>query len=480
MSVSRNSIYNLAGALVPLAVTLITLPTYIGLIGEERFGVLSIAWLLLGYFGLFDLGLGRATAQRIASLRAAEPSERAETFWTAMTLNAGFGVFGGILLWPVAYVFFTQYFQVDELVRQEILLAIPWLIAAVPIATISGVLTGSLQGREQFLALNITSVLGVVMLQVLPLFTAMFFGPALQWVLPTAILARLLTLFLLFLQAKSHLSLYGSPSINRELIKPLLRFGGWVSISSIISPLMAALDRFIIGALVGAKYVTYYTVPFNLARRITVFPTSLASALFPRMSAVNDTESNRLSIKAIRIVVATVTPVIIGGLLLIRPFFSWWLGPAFATAAVPAGQILLIGVWANSFARIPYAQLQATGRPDLVAKIHLAELPPYLIMLFVGLEQWGIVGAAIAWSVRVAADAILLLAMSGLMVRTFRELVMPMLMVIITVLIAMNSNTLNLMKSLLCVGIFLCSVTWALYNLKEQLNALILRSRWKG
>ena len=83
MSITRNTTYNVIGTLVPVIVALVTIPIYIKMIGDERYAVLSIAWLLLGYFGVFDLGIGKAAAQRISILQT-KSYEKSMTFWSGV------------------------------------------------------------------------------------------------------------------------------------------------------------------------------------------------------------------------------------------------------------------------------------------------------------------------------------------------------------------------------------------------------------
>lgn len=440
LSIRRNTAYTLLGALVPLAVSLVTVPIYLGLIGEARYGVLAIAWLLLGYFGLFDLGLGRATAQRIAALHDASAAERAETFWTALAINLGLGVVGGLTLWPIAGYFFGHVFNIDEMLRPELLAAVPWLTLAVPMATVSGVLIGALQGRERFLELNLISVSGTVGFQLLPLAVAAAGHIDLGVLVPAAMLARLLTLLLLAWRCRTDVT-HGQPvRLAPAQAVNLLRFGGWVTLTALVGPMMVILDRFIIGATAGARAVTYYTVPFNLAERSTVIPRAITSAMFPRLAAVRDQEAIHLAHEGLRTIAVLVTPLTVFGVLLIEPFIAWWISPSIAERSSPVGQILLVGFWLQGFAGVSFAQMQAQGRPDIVAKCYLAELLPYFALLYLGLHLAGVTGAALAFSIRAAVDYVLLAGFAGTLRASLVILAPPSGLLTLAVLIATIST----------------------------------------
>ena len=404
MSVSRHTSYNLIGSIIPLLGSLVTVPIYVHLIGPARYGVLAIAWLLLGYFGLFDLGLGRATSFRISALREGSAEERANTFWAAIVVNLGMGIVGAAILWLGADYFFAHLFKVDAALRPEIMASVPLLALSVPVATLSGVLTGALQGREQFLQTNIISVVSAALFQLLPLWVVWQMGPNLVQVLSAAVLAKILTMAALALGC--HVSLTrGQPiRLDRREAPLLLKYGGWVTLTSLFGPMLVIVDRFVIGAVLGAVAVAVYTIPYQLAKQIQILPSALTNALFPKISAATADEQAAYSRNATFALASLISLPVLGAIFLIEPALQLWVGNSIGGQAAPVGRILLVGFWANAFAMIPYTGLQASGRPDLVTKVLLIEIPPYFLLLYLGLTYFGVPGAALALAARSVID----------------------------------------------------------------------------
>lgn len=473
MSLSRHTAYNLAGTIAPVLVAILSIPIYIQLIGEERYGMLSIAWVLLGYFGVFDLGIGRAAAQRIAKLEKS-PQARADAFWTALLLNCGLGLFGGLALWPAAHIFFTQHFQIDTALQPEVLHALPWLMLALPLATITGVLNGGLQGVERFLQLNAINALGSVLFQTLPLMVAWLWKPDLGVLMPVAIAARLLGVVFLFISCLRHVAQGGPPSFSKQEAGGLLRFGGWITVSSLISPIMVIADRFVIGAVLGAKAVTHYTVPYQLAERSAIVPGALSSSLFPRFAKGQSQESDAIAVTSVRALIVVMTPVMVTAILLAAPFLRVWISPEFSSQSAVVLQILLAGFWINGFARIPHAKLQASGRPKVVAICHVIEIVPFLAILYLGLQWGGVAGAAVAFSLRVFVDYLLLSWQAGTLRATLVLTLSGMTFLGAALLLGRLAHTTSTMLGAMGLLIAL-SITWSVMQAPE-----ILKRRFKS
>jgi O-antigen/teichoic acid export membrane protein len=409
--IARSTLINLAGLLVPTVVSLATVPLYLRWIGEVRYGVLLLAFTLLGYFGAFDLGLGRAVAQRIARQESAE--ERNRTFWTAFILSAGMGILGGIVLYFLGHWLFADIFQIPAMLRGEAQKAIPWLAAIVPLVALISVLAGTLEARQAFLSLNISQIIGVIGLQTFPLLSVALGHGSIAALIAAALAGRLVGVLVMFWLTAQRLPFVGWPALHRAEIGPLLRFGGWISVSGAVIPLLTIIDRIIIGARLGAAAVTAYTVPFNLTQRFTYLPYALSTTLFPRFSQAQGEDAKGLMRQAVTALAAIQTPFIVLAMLLMHPFLNLWIGADLAAKMAPVAIILLLGIWINGPAFVPYAYMPAQGRPDLMTKFYLAELLPFLLILWALIAWLGIVGAALAWALRSSADAIFCFVATG-------------------------------------------------------------------
>ncbi|OYQ31761.1 hypothetical protein CHU95_21785 [Niveispirillum lacus] len=409
----KNFVYTVIGMATPVIVALATIPIYIHHIGEERYGILSIVWLLLGYFGFLDMGLSRASANALARLRDAPDEERSRVFSSSLYLNLGLGVLGGALIYFVGGYLFRTQFNLTDALWTELAQGMPWVAAMLPLALASGVGFGALESRERFLAVNLLQMTGSAAGQVVPALCAVFISPSLEWVIPAAFLIRLLTTVQVFWHL-SRVDRLRLTRYDRGQGRSLFKYGAWVSVTNIVGPILTSLDQFVIGSKLGPAAVSHYSVPMNLTTRVQIIAAALSRAAFPRLSRYGKEDAVDLAERSIRALAYLFGAACIGALFLVEPFLALWISPSFGQVATPVAHILLLGAWINGLAFVALSLLQGQGRPDLAAKIHLMELLPFIGILWLLIDQFGLPGAAAAWTARVAVDALLMFHLSGL------------------------------------------------------------------
>ena len=413
MRLARNSLYSLLSAGLPVLVSLVTIPLYIAQIGAERYGALAICWLLLGYFGQADFGLGRAITQRIGAMQGASGAQQATAVASAITAILGAGLLGATLVYFGAQYFFGSVFQIDDDLRGQLLRASWALALCTPVVAVSGILSGSLMGLERFKLPSIGNLAGTIGMQILPLLAAYFWTLDLAVLVGCALFGRAASLVILGLGvwATFFRNAMFKPAISE--IRSLLGYGSWIMVSALIGPLMIVTDRFIIGSIMGAAAVAAYTIPFQIASRAQILPIAVVNALFPRFAAEKG-EVARERCRTFAVFIAQLfTPLVVGLICLSEPLLTLWLGDGLDTRSIAVAQVLLAGFWCNALANVPYAYIQARGNSRFTALLHMAELPIYLVLLFALGATFGLAGIATAFALRCLIDMLALLMKSG-------------------------------------------------------------------
>jgi len=413
---ARNTLWNLIGQGAPLVAAIIALPRLIQGLGIQRYGVLSLIWMLIGYFSFLDLGLGRALTKLVAERLGNVPEERlAMEIWTAWMLLMGLGFVAALMVAAIAPWLIHGVLKIPTELQPETLQALYLLAGTMPIVLGTGGLTAILAARQRFGLLNAVAIPQGVCSIVGPLFVLPFSHSIFAVALILAVIRLAAWLAYLALCFRVMPVIRRTFSLDRTTVMPLIRFGSWMTISNIIGPLMTFSDRFLLAALVSTTAVAYYATPYDVVTKLWIIPAALVSVLFPAFSSslTNDpARATRLFGRGTTYMMLALFPSCLLIVTLAQPTLTLWLGAAFAEHSTHVLQWLAVGVFINSLAQIPFALVQAAGRPDLTAKLHLAELPCYFVGIWFLIRTDGIDGAAIAWVGRIIVDTIALLFMA--------------------------------------------------------------------
>lgn len=378
MQIFRGILWSAVGTLVPLLGAVVSIPTLILKMGDARFGILSLSWVLVGYFGFFDLGIGRALTHLVATrIAAGNNNELPAIIRAGFILMAALGILGGLLLAAMAQWLSGEVLSIPEDMRAETMTALYLLAVSIPIVIVTSGFRGILEGIHRFDLVNLIKA---------PLGALTYIGPLL--VLPftqklPGIVAILLAGRVVSLIAYAVICTKVMPVVrervrfSRNQIRELLAFGGWLTLSNIVGPLLLYLGRFLLAILISAESVAYFSTPYEVAIALLLVPGVYVSVLFPNFaqSFQSGTKNVRALYKKWQFyTLISMLPLSSIVFFVARPGLAFWISPEFAEHSYRVALILAVGIFFNSFGYISQCLIQAYGRPDLTAKLHVRAL----------------------------------------------------------------------------------------------------------
>lgn len=411
--VAQHTALNVMGLAVPFLVAFLLLPVITSSLGPARFGLLGLAWAILEYLTLFDLGLNRATVKFASEAIAAGRNEVSQIAIVSLVSQVAVALVVGVTVVLVSPLIATRVFEVPPELIGEATGVFRVIGLSLPVVLCLTSLRGVLEAAQRFGISNAIKIPSSAASVVIPAICAPL-GMGLHWILLIVLAARLLTCVVLAVAVRRYV-----PRFRWELprdwnrLKKLFTFGGWVAVSSVVSPILVYIDRFALGAIVGVASVAYYVGPYEAVTKLLLLPISLATALFPALSgslfANGAPGAQRLFSSALRNVFLLLLPPLAIFAIFAPEILTLWLGPDYGRESATPLRILAAGVLINGLAQTPFTFLQASGRPDLTAKFHLGELVLHLPLTWFLVANYGVTGAAISWLARVSIDTTLLL-----------------------------------------------------------------------
>ena len=224
----------------------------------------------------------------------------------------------------------------------------------------------------------------------------------------------LLAYFLLCLRTMPELS--RGFRFNAVRMKPLVGFGGWLTLSSFMVPSISFIDRFMIGALISLSAVTVYITPYEVITKLTIFWPACSPFCFPLSARWLWSVPQRSAgytnglLNSLLVLVAPIVGVLLA---LSEDLLSLWIGAEIARSSAPVGKWLAVGVLIYVLAQVPFTALQGIGRADVTAKLQLIQLPFYALAVWYLIGALGVTGVAVAWTLRALCEAVIFFVAAG-------------------------------------------------------------------
>ena len=417
---AKNVTFNLLGQAAPAVASLISIPLLIGALGTDRFALLSVIWVLIGYSTILDLGIPRSLTGLVASRIGARREEEVPAIvGTGLAVLSALGISLMVGLILIRGYLLRDILKVPIELQLEASRALAITAICIPLVVATAGVRGVLEGQHRFDLVNLLRAPLNVFMLLGPL-AVVPFSRRLDLVVGSLAIGRLAGLVAHWMVYSRSVSRAHIPVVRRAVLPELLHSAGWMTVANLAANAMSQLDRFAVGAFFSLSAITYYATPFDTVTRVMIVPMAIMAVGFPAFSemfARDREEVTRWFGRATVALLFVLGPITALGFIYTPEALRLWLGEEFVRQSSGITRILIFGVFANGLAAVPFALLQGAGRVDLTGKLQLVEIPLYVGSWWLLTREFGLLGVALAWTVRVTVDAALNFALAQRILR---------------------------------------------------------------
>ena len=395
----RNAFYGAAEYIaLPLTMLLAT-PFLLRRLGSVQFGLWMLASAAVTSSNLISTGFGDAALKYASLYRGQKDGERFEhTIRVNVTINLLLGGVFAILLWAVAPFAAASIFKIDLPLRGDAIASFRIGSALLLARCVESVLTGALRAHELYgpaVRISIASRAAIVI-------AACFLVWRGHGVVAIMAATLCVVSFFIIIQTvvvrKLVARIWPLPSLDRAAFSEVFHFGCFSWLQAIAGCIFNQADRLVIGALLGAPAVGYYSVCVQAAQPIHGLVAAGLHFLFPHLSARLSTapasQLRPLVASIFRLNALAAIAMCVPIVLFSKLILTLWMGAAFASGAWIVLSIVALSFGLLSLNVTAHYTLLALAHVRLVAMLNLLGGAAMLAVMFFLAPRFGLAGAA--------------------------------------------------------------------------------------
>ena len=408
----KNVIWNFAGQIWMLSLAFFATPYIVRTMNVSLYGIYSLVWVIIGYFSFLQLGLGTAATKYIAQYFDTKENEKIrKTFWACLTIYSVMGIVGTATIVLFSRFIVERMMRIPLEFKNTAIFVIRLGSLGFLVTMVMSVISGVIQAVGRFDVLNLRGVVFGTLQIGLTVFLLKI-GLSLKEVIISNLLIDLAGIYVLWIWIKKILPFLTKPVWDKESAVSLFRFGGFVTVSGVIGPILSNIEKLFLTSARSISTLTYYSVPFGLMDKLTVIRSSFSSVLFPAFSSLQDSHDKKfnqdLFERSTLYILLLYSFFVLFFIVFGKLFLAAWIGNDFAAYSARILAILAIAGVVNAIASPAMNVLQGFNKPHIPAFFHVIEIILYIPSAYLLILRFGGTGAALAWFLRVLLDTILL------------------------------------------------------------------------
>ena len=464
------------GSLIPMFYT----PVMLNLLGQSEYGLFKLASTVTSYLGLISFGIGSAVVRYLVKYRAEGDKDGEERMFGLfniifLVISAITLVVGVVIAFNVGLIY-GQSLSNEQLFEMTILVLILTINTAISFSATP--YTAVVTCHERFIFLQIINIITTVLTPIANLFV-LFLGFKSIGMVASSFALTIVIRIVYIIYVKSSIGIKPRyKNMPTYLVKELLIFSFWISVSNVVNQLYNATDTVIIGAVpaLATVGVAIYNVGATFTNMMQSFTTGINSVLTPKINTMvftgsSNAELTDMVIRFGRLQAYIVALVCSGFIAFGQQFIKLWAGSDYSEAywvclatmipiCIPLVQSVALNI------------IVAQNRHRFRSLVYLGIAIVNVIGTILCVNQFGIIGAAVVSGVAYIIGPGLILnwyywKKIGLEIpRFWKEIVklfiIPTIMAAVTIFI-LNFVTLDKWITLL-IGIIIYTLVFAIVN----------------